>query len=256
MNGGRSEGPAVSAPDARCAAERAEHRWRTVRDALSTALLVTALVTLASSYAPERHVATAVGAIFLGATWIHVWRKDDATVIRHGVDLGGLVLPARIGEAFARRAAVAVGWALLVAAVTFPPFVVGWRAVWHPPLPFELGRVGAQSVVTEFAAQLLLVALPEEAFFRGYLQTQLTDALPPRGQILGAPFGWAVLLTSAVFALGHVATVPEAGRLAVFVPSLLFGWLRARTGGIGAGCIYHALCNTISDTLVRGHGWG
>ena len=44
----------------------------------------------------------------------------------------------------------------------------------------------------------------------------------------------AILVTSVIFALGHVATLPYAARLAVFFPSLLFGLLRARTGGIGA----------------------
>ena len=35
------------------------------------------------------------------------------------------------------------------------------------------------------------------------------------------------------FALGHVATEVHPNRLAVFFPSLLFGYLRTRRGGIG-----------------------
>ncbi|MFI5301533.1 MAG: type II CAAX prenyl endopeptidase Rce1 family protein, partial [Polyangiales bacterium] len=50
----------------------------------------------------------------------------------------------------------------------------------------------------------------------------------------------------------HLATVHDPARLAVFFPSLLFGWMRARTGGIGAGIAFHAACNLLSDGLARG----
>ena len=48
-------------------------------------------------------------------------------------------------------------------------------------------------------------------------------------------------------------TEPHPARLAVFFPALLFGWLRARTGGIGASVVFHALCNLFSATLARGY---
>ncbi len=51
-----------------------------------------------------------------------------------------------------------------------------------------------------------------------------------------------------------MATLPYAARLAVFFPSLLFGWLRSRTGGIGASTVFHALCNTWSELLGVGYG--
>jgi membrane protease YdiL (CAAX protease family) len=51
-----------------------------------------------------------------------------------------------------------------------------------------------------------------------------------------------------------VATVPLPTRLAVFFPALLFGWLRARTGGIGASLTFHMLCNVYSQALGRGYG--
>jgi len=37
----------------------------------------------------------------------------------------------------------------------------------------------------------------------------------------------------------------------VFFPSILFGWLRARTGGVGASIAFHALCNIYSATLLQ-----
>ena len=47
----------------------------------------------------------------------------------------------------------------------------------------------------------------------------------------------------------------DPARLAVFFPSLLFGWMRSRTRGIGAGVAFHAMCNIFSETLMRGYGF-
>jgi uncharacterized protein len=99
--------------------------------------------------------------------------------------------------------------------------------------------------------QLLVVAIPEELFFRGYLQTRFEERWPPGHQFLAAPFGRATLVASALFAVGHVLVDFNPGRLAVFVPGLVFGWMRSRTGAIAAGALYHALCNVYSDVVHR-----
>lgn len=91
--------------------------------------------------------------------------------------------------------------------------------------------------------QLLLVALSEEIFYRGYLQTRLDEAFPPRRRILGAPIGISLVITSIVFALTHLAAHRSPVVLAVFFPSLIFGWLRARTGSIVGSVAFHGLCN-------------
>jgi membrane protease YdiL (CAAX protease family) len=98
--------------------------------------------------------------------------------------------------------------------------------------------------------------LPEEAFFRGYLQTELETALPPKRKLFGAGIGLALLLTSALFAFGHLATDLHVNRLGVFFPSLLFGWLRTRTGGIGASVLFHAACNVFASFLAESYGLG
>lgn len=215
---------------------------------------VTIAVTLASLFAPDRAVATLVGFIFLGATWLLVWRRDDAEVVRFGLAFGGIVLPGAIDFAkVLRDAARAIGWALLFAAITFVPFFFGWRAYWHAHGAFSLsarpGEIGS-----ELFGQLVIIALPEEAFYRGYLQTRLDDVWPPRVRVLGASLGPGLLLGSAIFALGHLATIHAPARLAVFFPALLFGWMRAKTGGVGAGVVFHAFCNVFSEALGRGFG--
>jgi membrane protease YdiL (CAAX protease family) len=42
----------------------------------------------------------------------------------------------------------------------------------------------------------------------------------------------------------------------VFFPSLVFGWLRAKTGGIGAAVLFHAACNIFSAYLSAGYFGG
>jgi membrane protease YdiL (CAAX protease family) len=69
-------------------------------------------------------------------------------------------------------------------------------------------------------------------------------------RVLGAEVGAGLVLASAVFALGHVATTGHVARLSVFFPSLVFGWLRSRTGGIGASVAFHAACNIFSAFLT------
>ncbi len=96
--------------------------------------------------------------------------------------------------------------------------------------------------------QLLVVALPEEFFYRGFLQTRLRDALPQGRRLFGARLGPAFFLTAALFALGHLA-VFDISRLAVFFPALLFGWLRERTGTVVGACLLHAACNLYELTL-------
>ena len=92
--------------------------------------------------------------------------------------------------------------------------------------------------------QFLLVALPEELFYRGYLQTRLDQLFPHERTVFGVRVSLpSLLITSALFAIGHYVTIPSPSRLAVFFPSLLFGWMRRATGGIMAPLIFHAFCN-------------
>ena len=226
---------------------------RPLVEALVTSVVVTALVTLASQLLPDRYVATAVGFLFLGATWLLVWRADDARVERSGLALGGLVLPGPAPRGRLAKATIqALLWALALCALTFVPFFFGWRTFWHPRGAFGM-RVVPWETVNEVFGQLVIIALPEEAFYRGYLQSRLDEALPWKVRILGADIGPSLIVTSVIFALGHYATIREPARLAVFFPSLVFGWLRARTGGIGAGVAFHASCNIFSEVLGKGY---
>jgi hypothetical protein len=113
------------------------------------------------------------------------------------------------------------------------------RLAW-PPDPWLLA-----------AAQLIVVALPEELFFRGYLQTRLEAVWPPRRRLLGAPVGRAWLVAALFFGVGHFVVTLQPQMLTRCVPGLLFGWMYARTRSILAGTVVHAASNLLMEVLVR-----
>jgi membrane protease YdiL (CAAX protease family) len=229
-------------------------RKRALYEALGVSALVTCAVTVASGTLPDRYVAAAVGLVFLGAAWAMVWRKDDARVLAAGLTFGGVVLPGAFdAKAALASAARAVAWAAALALVTFAPFFLGWRWWWHATGRFHLDPLRWDALNDAFG-QLVIIALPEEAFYRGYLQSRLDDVWTPRWRVLGAALGPGVVAGAVLFAVGHFATIREPARFAVFFPALVFGWLRARTGGVGASMAFHALCNIFSEALGRGYG--
>lgn len=118
----------------------------------------------------------------------------------------------------------------------------------------ELKR-GIYWIALWLLTQVVFIALPEEFFYRGYIQTRLRQYFQARRREKGEPqerSTWLRLtpenwLTSLLFALGHLF-IPIGGvlmlnRASVFFPSLLFGWLRERTGSIVAPVTYHAAAN-------------
>lgn len=210
------------------------------------------------------HEQVAVAAVFLFVA-LEMAHRDPGGPDRLGLSLGGLLTAsgdergardsaagllrsaARAVAAAAREGAVA----LTLAALVFPPFVLGFY-LWHRPAGgFELAWPPSPGAFV--AAQVVGVALPEEAFFRGYLQTRLKDGFTRRVRLFGAEVSLAALVSqAALFALVHLVFEPYPARLAVFFPALVFGWLRELRGGIGAAVAFHAACNVLADLLWRG----
>ena len=100
-------------------------------------------------------------------------------------------------------------------------------------------------------AQFILVALPEEYFYRGYLQTTLDDAMPQRARWWIFHLSPAILITSVLFGVGHFIIDLRPARMSVFFPSLLFGWLRDHTGTIVSCVVYHAACNLMVEAATH-----
>jgi uncharacterized protein len=217
-----------------------------------TVALVTGLVTAASYYLPTDYAATGVAIVFLAATHVLVLRKESEVIRAYGCSLGGLLEPDKIDFA---RVAKAGMRALIVATISFAilvgPFWFAYRGWNGMQRPFAWAA--AWPDFEEVLGQLFVIALPEEAFFRGYVQSRLDALMPKRISILTLPLGPSIIVTSALFALCHLLTIPNAARLAVFFPSLLFGSLRSRENGIGASVVLHAACNLLTSGLARGY---
>jgi membrane protease YdiL (CAAX protease family) len=143
-------------------------------------------------------------------------------------------------------------FALLVALVVYPPFWIGFRIWWG--WERELALVIPPGFWNAALANLVIVALPEELFYRGYLMGRLDLLLKGRVRILGTRVGWSLLITAALFALGHWVVTFDPQRLAVFFPALVFGWMRLRRGSIVAAVVFHALCNIFMDFLLFSYG--
>ena len=93
--------------------------------------------------------------------------------------------------------------------------------------------------------QLILIGIPEEVFYRGYVYNRLKKVSVKRWRIFGVDTGWYLIVSSLLFALGHFLVGFNLMRLGVFFPSLVFGWLRDKTGNIYASAIFHASCNIL-----------
>jgi len=183
-----------------------------------------------------------------------VAQNADTDRIRYfGLSFGGLFEPMAIDwRRVLRDTVTATLGALAIAAIVFPPFLIGFIGWWKPAAGFHAATW--RPVLDDAPGQLLMVALPEEAFYRGYLQTSLDAQWKSRWRLFGGHLSPGVVVASTIFALGHLLTEPNPSRLAVFFPSLLFGWLRTRTKGVGAGIVFHTLCNLYSAYLGRSFG--
>jgi len=155
----------------------------------------------------------------------------------HGFSLKAWSGGARWLAAFV--AGVLLPFAFLVAASRW---MAGRTAGWEPERLLEWAPVW----------QLVLVAVPEEIFFRGYLQQRIRVWALERSPDRPLRAAWMAIAASALlFAGAHVAVEPGWVRAAVLFPGLLMGWLRERTGGLLAPTGFHWLANI----TVLGLGW-
>jgi membrane protease YdiL (CAAX protease family) len=99
------------------------------------------------------------------------------------------------------------------------------------------------------AVQVVVVALPEELFFRGCLLELLERRFPPKRRWLGGGVGLALILSSAAFAVIHLPRDGDPRALATFFPGMVFGWMRSSTRSILAPVIAHSSSNIVVRIL-------
>ncbi len=116
----------------------------------------------------------------------------------------------------------------------------------HQPVRFTVNMAWISTLLFH----LFCVAFPEEIFYRGYMQSRLNEVYAKKYTFLGVRFGFGLLYTAFLFALGHYVIAYQVPTLATFFPGLVFGWLREKTGTVVASILFHALCNGVI-VLVR-----
>lgn len=231
----------------------------TARDALVAwavvAVLVTGLVRIDVTLPAIGHLGSAlVAVLFLYVPVMVAWRRKEDLV-----DYAFHAHPVKQGliTAFAAMA------------VIFPLFALGYFAFYEIAcngswlehlVPRRMctrygGLAGLHAPeltwkLAEFCAvQLVVVALPEELFFRGFLLGMLEHRWPPKRRILGGGIGLALVISAAAFALIHLPKDGDPRALATFFPGLLFGWMRSSTGSILAPTLVHAGSNILIRLL-------
>lgn len=118
-------------------------------------------------------------------------------------------------------------------------------------LPLEFGNELSFEKVTPSLVLInfFLVALPEELFFRGYLQKELGNNIK------------TVVLVSVLFAFAHFVTICifKGGNIFVcsvnvltFFPSLVMGYLYYKTGTIWSSIFFHCLANIVHVVVLSG----
>ncbi len=178
---------------------------------------IAVVVRLASRHAPifaflSPDILAAV--LFLYAPFFH-YRRGRAP---SWLNVGDAGKSARLALALAAGGALAY---FLFTRLPLPPFLIPYTGS-TPPLPELLFIEG------------LLVALPEEVFFRGYVY----DAFEEKG--------WEPVVPSSVlFAAGHLLIFASWYRALTFFPGLLLGWSRKSGGNIYVPVFLHLLFNLL-----------
>jgi len=147
-------------------------------------------------------------------------------------------------------------WFFLPILVFFPLLYAAWLECQHLLLLFLHPSIQSSPLQWKFQFQLpsqfpewivdqyLVVALSEEFFYRGYLQSRFNEFWPRQTHLL-KPGLW---LTALLFAFGHLASF-EVSRLSVFFPALLFGWAKEKTQGLLCPILLHGSCNLLLMVL-------
>lgn len=105
-------------------------------------------------------------------------------------------------------------------------------------------------IAIRILSNLILTCIPEEGFYRGFIQKTLCDYFrnTNAGNIL------ALLLTSLLFTLSHIYWSPNLGILAfTFLAGLLYGGVYLLSGKIESAILCHFILNLIHITFFSYH---
>jgi membrane protease YdiL (CAAX protease family) len=187
-----------------------------------------------------------------GRLWFPTWAKAVAALVM-------LVLPVllsrdldRVFRLEVRRDGRSALEGLAAAAVLIPLFFTGVWLFWR----FNDCDVLAGDFARNALVQVGLIAIPEEFFFRAFLQAGLESRRAPEGEgrarFLGVRSCTGLVAASALFALAHLLASGRPAALLVFFPALVFGGLWSRRASLIGPVIFHAACNLSLLWVVPG----
>ena len=103
-----------------------------------------------------------------------------------------------------------------------------------------------------FCYQFLFAAVPEELFFRGYLQSNIINILNTVAGKKSVFLSWcAIFISAMVFAVSHAVLLGNVISLITFFPGLILGWLFFRTNSLLAPILFHGIAN-IGYAVIAG----
>ena len=148
-----------------------------------------------------------------------------------------------------------VGYALGGYAVYFVAYIVviTLASVLVPSLNLDQQQdigfkdpLGSWELVLTFISLVVLPPLAEETLFRGFMFKGLRNKLP---------FIYAAIITSALFAVGHLEfgggqPLLWVAAIDTFILSLVLTFFREKTGSIWTGVFIHAIKNAVAFSVL------
>jgi len=141
--------------------------------------------------------------------------------------------------------------------ILLPGFLLCWWVLARFHLQFDFRYHLPSGFGNLVLWHFLGVALPEELFFRGWLQGRLNQVFGRRWRLLGARVGPGLFIAALAFAGAHFLILSNPLQLIVFFPGLLFGLLRERSDSLFSPVVAHGLGNS-SFLLLQyfaGYAW-
>ena len=112
-------------------------------------------------------------------------------------------------------------------------------------LPLQPVQPKEQGWISWLFYQFMYVAVAEEVFFRGYVQSNILRLTNPGKGSQCRLWKWlSIALSAACFAVAHIIIQGKAVFVLTFLPGLILGWLFIRTRSLLAPILFHGLANT------------
>lgn len=139
-----------------------------------------------------------------------------------------------------------VKWFLICALLFYPVVALGnhFYQQWFFGNAYHAGHM--KDFWIYMLTHILVVAFPEEFFFRGFLTDAFRQKFTSRFSVFGASFSWADVSVCLIFAFSHSLITLRWWHIFIFFPSLVFAWLRHKTGSIWASVLFHGFSNVLA----------